>query len=213
MLRKQSKNAKITISILFAFIGVCLICYTYFDSIKDNLYSHKNLDTIQEVIEFDEDAGQKLTLEPEEEVPELPTGKGRYDYIGILKVPSVGIERGFTAFDNPYNYVDYNVQLIESSSMPDVDKGNLILAAHKGTSSVSYFGNLHNIQMGANASITYRGKVYTYKLVNSYNVAKDGTVEVSRNRSKTVLTLITCTHLSSTEQTVYIFELESVVKE
>ena len=84
---------------------ICLICYTYFDSIKDNLYSHKNLDTVQEVIEFDEDAGQKLTLEPEEEIPELPTGKGRYDYIGILKVPSVGIERGFTAFDNPVSEI------------------------------------------------------------------------------------------------------------
>ncbi len=212
MLRNLSKNAKITISILFAFMGLCLICFTYFDTIKDNLFYEKNKNMVEEVVEFDEDAGQELTLVEQEET-EVVAGNGRYDYIGYLRIDEINLERGFTALDNPYNYVNYNIQLIRGSSMPNVDKGNLILAGHKGTSSVSYFSKLHNLSLGAKASVTYNGKVYNYTLVNIYNVAKDGTVEIERDASKTTLTLITCTHLSKTEQTVYIFELSSVVKE
>ena len=213
MLRNLSKNAKITISILFAFMGLCLICFTYFDTIKDNLFSNKNLNMIEEVVEFDENAGQELSLTEPEREEEVVAGNGRYDYIGYLRINEIGLERGFTALDNPYNYVNYNIQLIKGSDMPSKNKGNLILAGHKGTSSVSYFSKLHNLNLGAEASVTYNGKVYNYKLVNIYNVAKDGTVEIERDASKTTLTLITCTHLSKTEQTVYIFELTSVVKE
>ena len=50
-------------------------------------------------------------------------------------------------------------------------------------------------------------KTYTYKLVNIYNVTKDGTVEIKRDPNVKTLTLITCTYQSKTEQTVFIFEL------
>ena len=49
---------------------------------------------------------------------------------------------------------------------------------------------------------------YTYSLVNTYEVEKDGTVAIYRDYSKKVLTLITCTKNSDTKQTVFIFELE-----
>ncbi len=209
MLRKLSKNASITLSILFAFMGLCLLCYTYFDTIKENLFYEKNTSIVEEVIEFDEDAGQKLSLETE---VEEEVGNGRYDYIGYLKIPEISLDRGFTALDNPYNYVDYNIQLINGSSMPNVKNGNLILAGHSGISS-AVFDKLHNLNLGFDASITYRGKVYNYKCVDIYYVEKDGTVEIKRNKDKNVLTLITCTYKSKTKQTVYILELQSVIEE
>jgi len=42
VLEKLSKNVKITLSILFCFIGLVLITYTYFDGIKSNLFNQKN---------------------------------------------------------------------------------------------------------------------------------------------------------------------------
>lgn len=206
MLRNLSKNAKLTLSILFIFMGLCLILCTYFEKIKDNLFAEKSRTLIQEVVDFDEDAGQELSLEEEVETP-VQSGNGRYDYIGFLRIPSINLDRGFVSLDNPYNYVNYNIQLIRGSDMPDVKNGNLILAGHKGTSSVSYFSKLHNLSLGAQAQVEYNNKTYSYKLVNIYNVAKDGTVEIVRDPTKKTLTLITCTHLSKTEQTVYIFEL------
>ena len=47
---------------------------------------------------------------------------------------------------------------------------------------------------------------YSYKIVDIYEVEKDGTVAIYRDYSKSVLTLITCTRNSDTKQTVYILE-------
>ena len=57
------------------------------------------------------------------------------------------------------------------------------------------------------AIVDYNNYKYTYILKDIYNVPKTGEVEIRRNIDQTVLTLITCTHGSDTEQTVYIYEL------
>ena len=91
--------------------------------------------------------------------------------------------------------------------MPDVKKGNLILAAHRGNSSVSFFDKLYKLDIGDTASVTYNDKVYTYKLVNTYLEEKDGTIAIYRDETKNTLTLITCTRNDKKTQTVFIFEM------
>ena len=51
-----------------------------------------------------------------------------------------------------------------------------------------------------------KDKTYTYKVVNIYDVDKNGKVEIKRNLSKTTLTLITCRH-NTEKQIVMILEL------
>ena len=91
--------------------------------------------------------------------------------------------------------------------MPDVKNGNLILAAHRGNSSVSFFDKLYKLDIGDTASVTYNDKVYTYKLVNTYLEEKDGTIAIYRDETKNTLTLITCTRNDKKTQTVFIFEM------
>ena len=55
--------------------------------------------------------------------------------------------------------------------------------------------------------MSYKGKKYTYKIVNIYTQPKVGNIAIYRDYSKTTLTLITCTNNDSTTQTVYIAEL------
>ena len=149
---------------------------------------------------------------PDDPVPERLADIGEedksitYNYIGILEISKLGIKKGFLNLESPYNNVNKNVTLIEYSTMPDVENGNLILAAHSGNCWVCYFDKLYMLSVGDKAAVTYNGYKYTYELKNIYNVPKTGTVEVRRDPSKTVLTLITCTRGSDTEQTVYIFE-------
>ena len=97
--------------------------------------------------------------------------------------------------------------MIQQSSFPNVEHGNLILAAHSGNCSICYFDKLYKLSIGDKALVYYKNYKYSYKLVDIYNVPKTGEVEIKRDPDKTVLTLITCTHNSDTEQTVYIFEL------
>ena len=90
--------------------------------------------------------------------------------------------------------------------MPDVVGGNLILAAHSGNARISYFRNLNKLEIGDEATVDYKDKTYTYKVVNIYDVDKNGKVEIKRNLSKTTLTLITCKD-NSNKQLVVICEL------
>ena len=145
--------------------------------------------------------------------PEQPTEDNNkksswagYNYIGMLEIPKIELKQGFLDINSKYNNVDYNITVIQTSTYPDIDKGNFILASHSGNSYISYFKNLYKLEMGDEAYIYYNNIKYTYHIVNIYNVEKTGKVAIYRNNFATVLTLITCTKDSDHEQTVYILE-------
>ena len=198
MLEKLSKNAKVTLGILLLFLGIGCLSFTYFKTIKSNIFNDKNLKYFEEV-----DIAENI----EEVVDETTTPVINYNYIGYLDIPKINLKRGFVSLNSKYNSISYNVMLIKGSSMPDVKNGNLILAAHRGNSSVSFFDKLYKLNLGDEANVTYNNKIYTYKLVNTYLEAKDGTIAIYRDENKTTLTLITCTRGDKKTQTVFIFEL------
>ena len=49
MLKKLSKNAKVTLGILLLFFGIFCLTFTYFKSIKLNLFNQKNLEYFEEI--------------------------------------------------------------------------------------------------------------------------------------------------------------------
>lgn len=214
MQREQLKNAKILLSILFTLIGLIMIFYNYFAGVKNNVFNHKNIGLLEQqvlitesIMEVNEDNLKNTSVDNEDKF-----GVDKVDaYIGYLSVPDVGIKRGFVDVNSKYNSVGYNVMVIDGSEMPNKDKGNLILAAHRGNSSVSFFDKLYKLNDNAKAYVTYEGKVYEYVLVNRYLEPKDGELSIIRNPDVTTLTLITCTRNDKTTQTVFIFELVSVV--
>ncbi len=136
------------------------------------------------------------------------TGKGRY--LGYLSIPKINLYAGVPWKDSSLNNVEYGVYTLPISNYPDMANGNLILAAHSGNSNISFFRNLWKLKLGDVASVSYNGKTYSYKIVDIYYVEKTGTVQIKRDNKKTVLTLITCTKNSSTQQTVYILELYAI---
>ncbi len=217
MLRNLSKNAKITLSILFCFTGLVLITYSYFSGIKNNVYNDMNIRYIEQQVVLSEPleeiiVPEEITTTTTTQVVQTTTKPkdARDAYIGYVEVPSVKIKRGFVSPDSKYNSVGYNVMVIKGSEMPDVKNGNLILAAHRGNSSVSFFDKLYKTKRRDKAIITYGGKTYTYELVNSYEESKDGSLTIKRNANVNTLTLITCTRNNKKTQTVFIFELVSI---
>ena len=85
--------------------------------------------------------------------------------------------------------------------------GNLILASHSGTSSISFFKNLYKLELNDDVYVNYNNKDYHYKVTDIYTDIKDGDIGIRRNKNKTTLTLITCTKNDKTTQTVYICEI------
>ena len=141
-----------------------------------------------------------------EDVGYINNNKNKEEYLGILEIKKIKLRKGFYKLNSNLNNVDKNIMIVSSSNMPDVNKGNLILASHSGNSSVSYFRYLDKLDMEDIASIYYLGKKYDYKLINYYDVDKNGSVQIIKNNDINTLTLITCKK-NTNKQTVFIFEL------
>ena len=185
-------------------IGGFFLSYNYIQSKKvmafdyiSNIFYEQN----QEIIVSD---GEQ-EVEEEEDLGEVTN-----NYIGYLSIPKINLKKGFLDKRSPDNDVEKNILVVEGSSYPTKDKGNLILAGHSGTGWKAFFNDLYKLNKGDKAVVTYKGKTYTYKITNIYTQPKVGKIAIYRNYDKTTLTLITCTNHDSTTQTIYIAELESI---
>ena len=216
MLKKiKIKNSTVILTgIILIIIGFFFGCFEYLKEKKEKTFSDMNIllyesETPKEIeTEKAKEEPKPIEEQKEEIKAESKTeNQGfRYNYIGYIEIPKIGVKRGFLDVNDRYNNVDYNVTVIQGSNYPDVIDGNLILAAHSGNCSYCYFDNLYKLSKGDSAFITYGGTKYSYKIVDIYEVEKTGTVAIYRDYSKKVLTLITCTRNSKTKQTVYILE-------
>lgn len=221
--KKIKKSHLLIIGSLLVFFGVGILLWNHLLVIRNLVYSDMMLlisDSIadaEEVIDNIPDVEilpsdtplpneEENVISPSQEIPQPPVIN--YDkYLGVLEIPGISLKRGFYGLDSQYNNIQYNVTMVNGSTMPDVVNGNLILMAHSGDAYISYFAYLHRLSIGSDIYITYNKIKYHYKLVNVYDVEKNGTVSIVRNYDKTTLTLITCTKDDSTKQTVYIAEL------
>ena len=217
-----------TIGILLIIISFCLLFYDRLKLIKDNVYNevellkyhesndvnnYSNEEEVDEPLEIEDVETEEISDNENENNTTSTTSttnvKKEKEYIGYLEIDKINLKLGMVSKNSYYNNVNRNIQLLSASDYPDKENGNTIIAGHSGTGYLGYFKNLYKLSIGDIAKIYYKQKIYTYKIVNIYNVPKVGKISVNRDSNKTCLTLITCTHNSKTEQTVYILELIS----
>ena len=183
------------------------------ESVVENVVTDDIVDEeIEDIENVDEIDNPPATSKPSSTKTNT-VNKIKKEFIGYLEIKKINLKQGLVSMNSYYNNVKYNIQMVETSDYPDKNMGNVILAGHSGSGYLAFFKNLYKLSLGDEAKIYYKDYVYTYKIVNIYNVPKTGQIKINRNVLKTCLTLITCTHNSKTEQTVYILELTSKVKD
>lgn len=204
---KNNSNVVIVISFFIIIFSLIMIGNEYYKNYK---IEEDNNDKLVEFFDIQEDLIEEEIIEEQsiEEKKEEPIINNE-QYIGVLEIKRINLTRGFYSKNSRLNNVNKNIQILSSSDMPDIENGNVIIASHSGNSSISFFRNLPKLIVDDNAIIYYQGKTYTYKLVNNYEIEKNGTANIRRNINKNSLTLITCKH-NSNKQLVYIFELENI---
>ncbi len=204
--KEKMKRNQILIIMMFIFfvLGVGLLSYDFimskirltFETVSLELYGNNEPEEIN---------NEEIVEEPKIEEKKEPTLIN--GYFGYIQIPKINLNQGLVPLNSKDNNVNKNIQTIYPSDMPDVENGNLILAAHSGTSSISYFKHLYQLTTNDQFYIIYNSTKYIYNIVNIYTVPKNGQVEIRRDSTKTVATLITCTKNDNTTQTVYIGEL------
>lgn len=202
MAQRKEKNNNWLLFVAGSFsilLGISLILF--------DVLSNKQIDDLEEqaITDFYIAEENKQSEDTVEEVKKEIPKEIKYDYIAIIKIPKINLERGLVDLKSKYNNVNYNIEILKESSKPDEENGNVILAAHSGNSRVSFFKNLNKLVLGDEVFIDYNGKTYSYKVTNIYDIEKTGKAKIVTNKNKTSLTLITCRH-NTNKQIVIICE-------
>ena len=210
-MQKNKTNYKMTIilGVILITFGITLMSNNYIKTKREETFNDLNLlllDSSIDEVNTEESNDETPNEEVDEEPSKSDTSNNYEPYLAVLKIPKLNLERGFYDKTSSLNNVDYNILFHSNSDYPDKLNGNVILASHSGTSSISYFKNLYKLELGDEAQINYKNTTYTYKVVNIYKEEKDGTIAIYRNKEKSTLTLITCTKNDNAKQTVYILE-------
>lgn len=212
-MKEKKLKKQIASGIILIMIGLFFLLGDYISEKREKVFSAMNLELselLNNEVAITEENNHQNVVE-ESNLPETTYEEGNYEtYAGILEIPKIGFNRGFYKKESSLNNVKFNIKILDTSSYPDEEDGNVIIIGHSGNYSNSYFGNLYQLEVGDTASITYENHKYNYKTVNIYTDTKDGTVTVYRDETKSILTLITCTKDDETTQTIYIMELENV---
>lgn len=205
---KGRKSQLIIVGSLLILIGISAVGGKYlYNYLLDKAEDIK----IEEFYEIQEEITDEVIPEeiPTEERKET-TAQDNTNYVAVIKIPKIGLEKGLCEKGSSCNNVNKNIQILKESTYPDIANGNFILAGHSGNGRVSYFKNLNKLAQDDEISIFYQGKEYKYKVVNMYDIEKIGTANIIRNKEKTTLTLITCRH-NTNKQIVVICELVETV--
>lgn len=203
--KRRKKSWFIIIGSLIIVLGFSLLSFDFIKPYVDENTEEKSLEQFYIKEEQIIDKNDKTTSD---EVEKEKKPKVKYNYIAVLKIPKINLEKGLVEKNSKYNNINYGVQILKESDSPDVINGNVILAAHSGTANISYFRNLNKLDLGDDAIIYYQGNTYNYKVVKKYDVDKTGKINIKRDRNTSTLTLITCRH-NTDKQIVIILELQN----
>ena len=131
---KLMKNKIMKISGLILIItSIIILFYNIWFEIKQELYDAYIIDTYFETPEIISIPNiEEIDTEPPEEKTPIEEEIIQEEYIAILEIPKINFKRGLVAKDSINNTVDKNIMTMPISTMPDVDKGNFVLAAHSG---------------------------------------------------------------------------------
>ena len=193
-LRKRN-NIFIIIGILLVIVGITVYVVSFMKQLNADNEVKINIDEYLEnttVSELETSSDDEIEVRDEKET------------LMILEIPKISIKRNIYYQDSKYNSVEYNIQILKDSDMPDIKNGNVIFASHNGNSKVSFFKKLYKLSLNDEIILYYDGYKYIYKLSKIYDINKDGTAEIYRNNNVNCITLITCKKNIKDKQEVYI---------
>lgn len=173
------------ICIIILLVGVTIIIVSYYQIKTDKIKSTKAVEALLE---------NKIDDNYEE----------KYKYNAIIEVPSINLKRGILDIDSKYNNAKYNIELVKETN------NTIVLASHNGNSYNSFFGSLHNLELGDTINYYKDNKQYKYIYSDSYEIKKDGYADLYYKNDRNSIILITCKDGTDDAQVVHIGYLKEI---
>lgn len=192
---KKEKNKLLYLfGILIILCSMLILTYNYF---YDYVQNKNNTEMIKSYLK--EDINNISTNETKQ------TNKVKIseNYLAVLEIPKINLKRGIFDKNSSKNNVNKNIYVVKETTLPDeYENSHIILAAHSGNSSVSFFKKLKKLNINDKIYFYYKGYKYIYEVSNRYEILKTGKALLEQT-NKSDITLITC--LSGTnKQVVYV---------
>lgn len=189
---KKKRSAWVIIGLLLIVAALCLTCYNICEQARAEKVSQCAVEGLNGAIK--KNTGKEIPnyiLNPDAEMP-VKSIDG-IDYIGILKIPSLGLELPVAG--------DWSYPLLRSTPCRYVGsayKNNMVIAAHNYN---SHFGRIKAMREGDAVVFTdVDGNIFEYK-VAEIEILQPTEVEKMKN-GDCDLTLFTCTLGGRTRVTV-----------
>ena len=128
-----------------------------------------------------------------------------------IEIPDISLKEYLINPNSKNNDVNKSIEIIFPSKMPDKSNSLLVLAAHSGNSSVSYFKNLYKLKENNLVYIYFNDITYIYKVIKTENQNKNGQISIDRNLNKSILILTTCNQKNRSKQIVITSELKEAI--
>ena len=180
----KRKNKVIILGIILVIIGIVFVTIEVYPK---KIIQKEEKEALRGFKENDNQTIVESTIENKE----LPKPKD-INYIATIKIPKINLEKGIVGKESEYNNIEYGIEVLEESDMPDVENGDLILASHSGNSNVSHFKNLNKLELNDIVEIRYKNSSYLYKVIDIYEIDKIGEIRIEKEEVKKTLTLVTC---------------------
>lgn len=204
MIRKEKNKSRFSIIGSFLIIGAIGVFtfYNIYNLSINNREEKQADDFINNITTNDADSYEEVIEDNQEEIKKEET----YNYIGVLEIPTINFKRGFLEINDKNNKVNKNIQVLENSTMPDIENGLMVIAGHSGTGRTAFFKNLYKLKEKDTINIYYKNIKYTYEVINVYEETKDGDIAIDKS-SESTLVLTTCSQSNKNKQVVVISKL------
>lgn len=172
--------------ILLVIISGIFICKT----IEDNQKIKEEDELITSFFDLDKEI-PKDTNDNQSKVSD-DNQKIKEEYVGVLQIPSINLQKGFYKESSKKNTVDIGLEVISGSQMPNIQDSELVIAGHSGSGYLAFFKELDKVEKGSLIYVYYDEIKYTYKLEETTITDKDGEIKIEKDTNSQTLILTTC---------------------
>ncbi len=188
IVKRKNNKRKVRSHFIFGFfIILCGFCLLSFSSIQKEIVHQVEEDKIENFFQNEDSLIQNNN--------NISNNMNRQNepFIAVLEIPTLHLSKGIYSFSSSRNSVSYGIEILNDSDMPNVYGGIFALASHSGSSAISYFSKLQQINLYDQIFVYYDGLKYTYEVIQIYNEVKDGSIMVSSDyQDSSYIVLTTC---------------------
>lgn len=113
------------------------------------------------------------------------------EIIGNLIIDKINLDMPLYNIESKNNNIEENITILKESILPPKEKSIVFLAAHSGTSKISYFDDLDKLEINDTIFLTINNTENVYQIKNIYKQKKNGYIHINKE-NKDQLILTTC---------------------